>query len=118
MTKQLEGVAQLNRTDSLGEFLDWEELHGEYGRARRMALRRGYEGDGGCWRREEPAAQEAAADTVVERAESFFRAHAGPGVGLGVSDVTACMRMIMISECQNEQRVKRSSATGLTVRSK
>lgn len=54
MTKQRERVAQRNRADRLGEFLDWEELHGEYGRARRMALRRGYGSDGGCGRREEP----------------------------------------------------------------
>lgn len=53
-TKQRERVAQRNRADRLGEFLDWEELHGEYGRARRMALRKRYGSDGSAGRREEP----------------------------------------------------------------
>lgn len=53
MTKQRERVAQRNRADRLGEFLDWEELHGEHGRARRMALRRRYGSDRGGRKREE-----------------------------------------------------------------
>lgn len=48
-TSQRERVAQRVRADRLGEFLEWGELHGEYGRARRMALRRRYgrAGEGG-----------------------------------------------------------------------
>lgn len=53
-SKQRERIEQRNRADRLGEFLDWAELHGEYGKARKMALERKYGRVKGGKSRKEP----------------------------------------------------------------
>lgn len=51
-TTQRERVVQRNRAEALAKFLDWEELHGHYARARGMALRARYGREAGDKKKE------------------------------------------------------------------